>query len=218
LSARDGHSHEAHPPELRVDALRNQQRILLAAARLLADDSSVSIQRIADEAQVARPTVYRRYPTREALVEAIQGEAIAEFSKAMEQANSLGGDAAEGIGLLIRSMAEIGAKYPILFQGADNVHRASEPPSEPPPEETSPSSHDTASIVEQFDVLILRGQREGTVRADLAPEILRHSLLGALSASLKLVRATPPGTGPTALEVGAQVAAILVDGLRPQKG
>ncbi len=67
-------------------------------------------------------------------------------------------------------------------------------------------------------MLILRGQREGTVRADLAPEILRHSLLGALSASLKLVRATPPGTGPTALEVGAQVAAILVDGLRPQKG
>ena len=211
MPTRDGHSHEAHPPELRVDALRNQQRILLAAARLLADDSSVSIQRIADEAQVARPTVYRRYPTREALVEAIQGEAIAEFSKAMEQANSLGGDAAEGIGLLIRSMAEIGAKYPILFQGTDNVHRASEPP-----QETAPSSYDTTSIIEQFDVLILRGQREGTVRADLAPEILRHSLLGALSASLKLVRATPPGTGPTALEVGAQVASILVDGLRPQ--
>jgi AcrR family transcriptional regulator len=160
----------------------------------------------------ARPTVYRRYPTREALVEAIMGEAIAEFSGSMEQASSLGGDAAEAIGLLIRSLAEIGAKYPILFQGSDTMHRTPGQASE----DADQSRHDTTAIIEQFDVLILRGQREGTVRANLAPEILRHSLLGALSASLKLVRADRPGTGLTAVEVGSQVATILVEGLRPQ--
>lgn len=56
------------------------------------------------------------------------------------------------------------------------------------------------------------------MRGDLAPEILRHSLLGALSAALKLVRGSPPGIGLTEVEVGAQVAAALVDGLRPQAG
>ncbi|QMU69168.1 hypothetical protein [Streptacidiphilus sp. P02-A3a] len=45
----------------------------------------------------------------EALVGAILGEAIAEFSGSMERANSLGGDAAEAIALLIRSLAETGA-------------------------------------------------------------------------------------------------------------
>ncbi|MFF7633663.1 TetR/AcrR family transcriptional regulator [Kitasatospora sp. NPDC008050] len=229
MSASDGHPHEAPPSELRVDARRNQQRILLAAARLLADDPAVSIQRIADEAQVARPTVYRRYPTREALVEAIRGEAVGEFSRSLEQANSAIGGAAEAIGLLVRSLAELGAKYPILFQGTDTAHRAAtatpgeqeeqeeQAEQEEQEEQEERRRTDTTAVVERFNALILRGQREGTVRTDLAPEILRHSVLGALSASLRLTRTDPPGTGLTAPEVGAQIATLLVEGLRPPR-
>lgn len=220
MSASDDHQHEAPPSELRVDARRNQQRILLAAARLLADDPAVSIQRIADEAQVARPTVYRRYPTREALVEAIRGEAVGEFSRSLEQANSAIGGAAEAIGLLVRSLAELGAKYPILFQGTDTAHRAAAAtPGEQADQEEREERRrtDTTAVVERFNALILRGQREGTVRTDLAPEILRHSVLGALSASLRLTRTDPPGTGLTAPEVGAQIATLLVEGLRPPR-
>ena len=53
----------------------SQRRILLAAARVLADDPAASMQQVADEAQVARPTVYRCYPSTAALVEAIGHEA-----------------------------------------------------------------------------------------------------------------------------------------------
>lgn len=220
MPANEGERPEARPSELRVDARRNQQRILLAAARLLADDPAASIQRIADEARVARPTVYRRYPTREALVEAIRSEAVAEFGRSMEQATLRLGDAAEAIGLLVHSLAEIGAKYPILFQDADTAHRAAGHPgaqaSDGSTAGAGPGRPDTTAIVEQFNALILRGRREGTVRADLAPEILRHSLLGALAAGLKLTRTSPPGTRLTAAQVGAQVAAMLVEGLRPR--
>jgi len=180
--------------ELRVDARRNQKRILLAAARLLADDPTASIQRIADEAQVARPTVYRRYPTREALVEAIAQEAIGEFAAVLDQAEAVGEDAATTLGLLIRALARIAVDYPIVLE--------------------SSHAHD-ATAVERVDELIARGQADGVVRTDVAAEVLRYTLFGALSASLRLTR-DPSAKGLGAEEIGAQVAAIVVDGLRPR--
>jgi len=195
---------------LRVDARRNQQRILLAAARLLADDPGVSLQRIAEEAQVARLTVHRRYPSRDALVEAILGAAVAEFGEAMQEAESSPADAGDAIGHLIRSLARIGAKYPILLQvgGA--------PSHQPPEQDIGQTEHDTTAIVERFDAVLARGQADGTLRSDLAPEILRFSLFGALAMSLRLVRARADDSPLTAQEIGTQVAAIIVDGLRPR--
>lgn len=183
-------------PELRVDARRNQKRILLAAARLLADDPAASIQRIADEAQVARPTVYRRYPTREALVEAIAQEAIGEFAAVLDQAEAAGEDAATALGLLMRALARIAVDYPIAL---DSSH-----------------AHDT-TVVERVDKLIARGQADGAVRTDVEKEVLRHTMFGALSASLRLAR-TPSASAKAlgAEQIGAQVAAIVVDGLRPR--
>lgn len=198
------------PAALRVDARRNQQRILLAAARLLADDPAVSLQRIADEAQVARLTVHRRYPSRDALVEAILGAAVAEFGEAMREADSPSTDAADAIGHLIRSLARIGAKYPILLQ----VGRTSD--RQPAKHETGQTEHDTTAIVERFDAVIARGQADGTVRPDIAPETLRFSLFGALAMSLRLVRAGADDNPLAAEEIGTQVAAVIVDGLRPR--
>jgi AcrR family transcriptional regulator len=60
--------------------LRNDQRILEAAARVLADDPRATIQRIADEAGVVRLTVYRRYANRDALRRAIYEAAAEEAS------------------------------------------------------------------------------------------------------------------------------------------
>lgn len=195
---------------MRVDARRNQQRILLAAARLLADDPAVSFQRIADEAEVARLTVHRRYPSRDALVEAILGAAVAEFGEAIQEADSPSMDAADAIGHLIRSLARIGAKYPILLQVGGTSDRR------PARHETGQTEHDTSAIIDRFDAVITRGQAEGTVRPDLAPETLRFSLFGALAMSLRLVRAGADDSPLSAQEIGTQVAAIIVDGLRPR--
>ncbi|ONH60498.1 TetR family transcriptional regulator [Frankia sp. CcI49] len=58
---------------LRVDAQRNRQRLLDAAVRLLPqeeDGSEVTLAAIAKEAGVGIGTLYRHFPTREALVDA----------------------------------------------------------------------------------------------------------------------------------------------------
>jgi len=56
---------------VRADARENLDRILAAAARLFAQDGAdTSLKAIALEADVGIATLYRRFPTREDLVEA----------------------------------------------------------------------------------------------------------------------------------------------------
>ena len=189
----DRGSPEQPAPDLRADARRNQRRILLAAARVLADDPAASMQRVADEAQVARPTVYRRYPTKEALVEAIGQEAAGEFAAALEHARAAGDGAAATLARLIRELARIGADYPIVLQ--------------------SPHTQDTGELVARVDELIKGGQAAGELRADVDSDVLRHALFGALSAGLRLAR-DPALEQVDSDAIGTQVAAIVVDGMR----
>ncbi|GAA1329046.1 TetR/AcrR family transcriptional regulator [Actinocatenispora thailandica] len=55
---------------LRADAQRNRDRLLTAAATAFARDSGASLDSIARDAGVGIGTLYRHFPTREALVEA----------------------------------------------------------------------------------------------------------------------------------------------------
>jgi AcrR family transcriptional regulator len=65
---------------LRVDAERNRQRILDAAADLSAERGlQVSLDEVADRAGVGVGTVYRRFADREALIDALFQARIEEF-------------------------------------------------------------------------------------------------------------------------------------------
>lgn len=180
-------------PDLRADARRNQRRILLAAARVLADDPAASMQRVAEEAQVARPTVYRRYPTREALVEAIGQEAAKEFAAALSHAQAAGDGAAATLARLIRELARIGADYPVVLQ--------------------SPHTQDAGELVARVDELIKDGQAAGELRGDVASDVLRHALFGALAAGLRLAR-DAESSRLDSDAIGMQIASIVVEGMR----
>ena len=171
----------------------SQRRILLAAARVLADDPAASMQQVADEAQVARPTVYRCYPSTAALVEAIGHEAAKDFAAALGHAQAAGDGAAAVLARLIRELARIGADYPIVLQ--------------------NPHTQDIDDLVARIDELIESGQAAGELRGDVAADVLRHALFGALSAALRLARdpALPQADSDA---IGTQIAAIVVEGMR----
>lgn len=60
------------PRRLRKDAAENSERLLAAATRaVLAEGRAVPLERIAADAGVGIATLYRRYPNREALLEAL---------------------------------------------------------------------------------------------------------------------------------------------------
>lgn len=83
----------------RADAVRNRSRILAAARQEIADRGpDVGMDEIAGQAGVAVGTVYRHFPTKEALVTAIVNESMEQVADDAERCLALceGGEPARG--------------------------------------------------------------------------------------------------------------------------
>jgi AcrR family transcriptional regulator len=65
---------------VRADAQRNRDRILAVAHQALAADSSTSLNAIAKKAGVGPGTLYRHFPSREALVLAVYRHDVAQLA------------------------------------------------------------------------------------------------------------------------------------------
>jgi AcrR family transcriptional regulator len=78
---------DVSPRALRSDAERNRRLVLEAAAEAFAEQGlDVGMAEIARRAGVGNATVFRRFPTKDALVEAIVDEKIADVIAAAERA------------------------------------------------------------------------------------------------------------------------------------
>jgi AcrR family transcriptional regulator len=185
---------------LRADARRNERTILQAAARLLAEDPSASMQAIADAAGVSRPTVYRRFPSRDELIDAIRDEALAEVLERLEAAAASQEPAAGALERLIRELAGVAARYPLLLELFRRGHQHGPPPQKPA----------MPQVAHAFDALVARGLRDGTLRAGLRADVLRQVTIGGLAVALRLGHAS--GRDPE--EIGSDVASIVLGGVR----
>ena len=69
---------------LRADARRNRDKILAAAVRMFAEEGlDAHLERIAKEAGVGSATLYRNFPTREALIEAVYRNEVVQLCDAV---------------------------------------------------------------------------------------------------------------------------------------
>lgn len=97
------------PGRLRRDALANRDRILTAARTAFAARGlEVTVDEVAREAGVGVATVYRRFPTKERLVDAIFDERIDELALFAERA-AAAGDAWQGLCDLLARAVELQA-------------------------------------------------------------------------------------------------------------
>jgi AcrR family transcriptional regulator len=72
---------------LRSDAQRNRERILASARVLLARyGAEASVEQITGEAGIGMGTLYRHFPTKEALIDAVLEDAFADLVQIAEQA------------------------------------------------------------------------------------------------------------------------------------
>jgi AcrR family transcriptional regulator len=180
---------------LRRDAERNRERILEAAREAFAEDGLVvTLDEIARRAGVGVGTVYRRFPDKEQLIDALFEERIGEVVALVEAA--LGNDDAwEGLVSFLEGAAALhacdrGLKEVTLsgLHGRERVARARE------------------LMFPLVTQLVARAQEQGTLRPDAAPTDLPLILLmlGSLS---ECTREVEP-------DVWRRFLGIVADGLR----
>ena len=143
---------------LRADAERNRARILLAAAEIFAERGlDVSLDDIAARAGVGVGTVYRRFPDKDALIDALFEEKI-DRAVALAEAALEVEDPWEGFTSFMRGMCRMqagdrGFKDALLARdrGRERVAAARE------------------RIAPLAMKLLARAQKAGAVRSDLGP-------------------------------------------------
>jgi AcrR family transcriptional regulator len=138
--------------ELRADAQRNRGRILDAARATFAERGlDVPLEDIADRAGVGIATLYRRFPTREALVAATFVAKLTAFAEAAERA-------------LDNADAWAGATQAVDRAATDLLTLR------------LPNSDVAEALRERglraFSALVRRAQEEGSLRPDFVPEDL----------------------------------------------
>ena len=170
-----GDSDERSPTarRMRADAVKNRARILAAAEEIFATEGvSVPIDRVAEKAGLGVGTLYRHFPTKEALFEAIvvaRLETLLETVKAQREAT----DAGEALFSFLRAIAGQASAKRDLFEalgsaGVDIKSQCSEMMDE---------------MKRNVDVLRQRAVDAGAMRSDVSTEEMFGLVMGACQAS-----------------------------------
>jgi AcrR family transcriptional regulator len=174
---------------LRADAARNREKVLRAAREVFAESGyGVPLDEIAARAGVGPGTVYRHFPAKEALFEAVVAARVEDLIADARARADAADPGAAFFGYLARIAEESAAKRDlpdaISIAGSlrDDLHAA-------------------------LDLLLRRAQQAGAVRAEVRTSDL-IVLLKGMFASLA------GSTDPALREL---VFAVLADGLRPPR-
>src|SRR3954447_3239240 len=142
---------------LRADAERNRERILAAAREAFAEDGlDVGLHEIAKRAGVGVGTVYRRFPEKDQLVEALFEDRIAEVLAIAEEALAEP-DGWTGLEHFLHRTCELQVADHGLHQLVFSTDRANEC--------AAGARERIAPLVMQ---LVQRAQEQGTMRPDVA--------------------------------------------------
>ena len=186
---------EPPPRRLRADAVRNRERVLEAAREVFAEHGvGVPIDDVARRAEVGVGTVYRHFPTKEHLFEAILVDSIQRMSAAARdaaEADDAGGAFFEFLLVVTGQGGENMAVADALAESGHDFHEVSR---------RHKQDFETA-----FGVLLRRAQESGAVRADAEPGDVLMLLGSACRAA---------STDEAARERSLRLIAIVADGLR----
>jgi len=180
---------------LRADAQRNRARILQAAEVVFASEGiEVPVDTIAEKAGVGVGTLYRHFPTKEKLCEAILLERLSGLTVDARALADAADPAAAFFGFLTHIVEEGAAKRDLLVavMGAGLAFDVA-------------AAEVKDELREAVGVLLQRAQAVGAVRPDVTATMV-----------VSLVGATCQAAVHTVGAPACDMLAIVCDGLRPQ--
>jgi AcrR family transcriptional regulator len=187
---------EADAPALRADARRNRARVLAAAQEAFAAEGlAVPLDEIARRAGVGAGTVYRHFPTKEALFEAIVLGRLRQLAEVLRgHADSPDPGAA-----FFRTLTELVEQNSMKRDLVDALARTGR-------DLSGPLSAVRVEMRDALGVLLRRAQAVGAVRADVDVRDL-----GTLLSAVFLAAQQNDG------EMPQRALAVIRDGLRPPR-
>ncbi|MCM2423473.1 TetR/AcrR family transcriptional regulator [Streptomyces sp. RKAG293] len=186
------------PRPLRADAQRNRDRVLAAAVRAFSQDGpEVTLDAIAKDAGVGIGTLYRHFPTREALVDAAYHNELTKLCDAAERLlATMAPDEAT------RTWMDHFVDYMTAKRGMADALRALIASG------GNPFAHSRDQLVAALTTLLTAGAAAGTVRSDVDPGDVLVSLSGVSLAAGE----------PAQRELARRLLDLLMDGLRYRSG
>jgi TetR/AcrR family transcriptional regulator, mexCD-oprJ operon repressor len=172
---------------------RVAEAILDGAAELFASGrEQASMNEVAEAAGVARATVYRYFPNREALLDELAQTAVRDVDMRLASARIDAVPPEEGVARAVRALVDVGNLFVVLARerprsGADRFERG---------------------LVEPLRQLVERGQASGDIRDDITAARLTESLIGLI---VGMLTSTPP-LGRE--DMTATITGLFLDGAR----
>lgn len=174
---------------------RTAVAILDAAARVFSEEGTgANLAAVASAAGVSRATLYRYYPNREALLEALAVHALSQAGDRLADAGLERATVEEAIERIVRALVSVGDRYAVV---------------------TSEQFKCDPAIPERLigvpiRAVLERGVREGYIREDIPAEVLGALFGGTIIAAIKLTRMHGLGRE----EASAAAATLFLDGAR----
>jgi TetR/AcrR family transcriptional repressor of mexCD-oprJ operon len=174
-----------------------QQRVAAAildgAARILAvHGEQASMNDVAAAAGVARATVYRYFPNRQALLDELARAAVSEADEGLASARIDEVSPEEGVARAVRALVDVGDTFVLLAR--ERVR--------------SDPERFERRVIQPLRQLFERGQATGDIRPDIPSARLTESLIGLIGGVLT---STPP-LGKE--DISATITGLFLDGAR----
>ncbi|MFI5860115.1 TetR/AcrR family transcriptional regulator [Streptomyces sp. NPDC051546] len=184
------------PRAARADAARNREQLLEVATRVLASPGAeASMRAIAREAGVGIATLYRHFPTRESLVEAVYRDQVVRLTDGARDLL-----AGETPAVAMRHWMDLFGTWVATKNGMlDTLLTLIE-------SGTLGHAHTRDELLNAISTILDAGSAAGDLRPDVTAEEIAAALIGIFTV------AHQPGQTVTA----ARLLDILLDGLRPQ--
>jgi TetR/AcrR family transcriptional regulator, mexCD-oprJ operon repressor len=174
-----------------------QQRVAAAildgAARILAvQGEQASMNDVAAAAGVARATVYRYFPNRQALLDELARAAVSEADEGLASARIDEVSPEEGVARAVRALVDVGDSFVLLAR--ERVR--------------SDPERFERRVIQPLRQLFERGQAAGDIRPDIPSARLTESLIGLI---VGVLTSTPP-LGKE--DIIATITGLFLDGAR----